>query len=211
VDGVSKLRLKEISHMTSQPAQSVSGSKTIERYGAGAVAFHWTMFLLVVVVGILGLLHDSWPKRTQGFWINVHAMLGLLLWLTLIARFWWRRGHQPPALPSGVGELSRRVSGPVHSTLYALMFITPIVGVVTFIWHGRIFDFGLFRLDFGVPSNRAVFRPTEDIHGYLAYAIFALAGIHAAAALWHHFFMRDGVLGRMWPMREGRLHTRRQE
>ena len=48
------------------------------------------MFLLVVVVGILGLLHDSWPKRTQAFWINVHAMLGLLLWLTLIARIWWR-------------------------------------------------------------------------------------------------------------------------
>jgi len=83
------------------------------------------------------------------------------------------------------------------------MFITPIVGVVTFIWHGRIFDFGLFRLDFGVPSNRAVFRPTEDIHGYLAYALFALAGMHEAAALWHHFFMRNGVLGRMWPMREG--------
>jgi hypothetical protein len=74
---------------------------------------------------------------------------------------------------------------------------------LTFIWHGRIFDFGLFRVDFGVPSNRAVFRPTEDIHEYLAYALFALAGIHAAAALWHHFFMRNGVLGRMWPMSEG--------
>jgi cytochrome b561 len=37
----------------------------------------------------------------------------------------------------------------------------------------------------------------------LAYALFALAGMHAAAALWHHFFLRNGVLGRMWPMREG--------
>ena len=183
--------------------QSAAGSKTVERYGAGAVGFHWTMFLLVVVVGILGLLLDSWPKRTQAFWINVHAMLGLLLWLTLIARIWWRRRHRPPLLPSEVGGLSRRLSAPVHWALYALMFITPIVGVVTFIWHGRIFDFGFFHLDFGFPSNRAVFRPTEDMHGYLAYALFALAGIHAAAALWHHFFLRNGVLGRMWPMSEG--------
>ena len=197
--------------MTSQPAQSVAGPKIVERYGVGAVAFHWTMFLLVFVVGILGLLHDSWPKRTQAFWINVHAMLGLLLWVTLIARFWWRRRHQPPSLPSGVGELARRFSAPVHWVLYTLMFITPIVGVVTFIWHGRIFDFGLFRLDFGVPSNRAVFRPTEDIHGYFAYAIFALAGMHAAAALSHHFFLRDGVLGRMWLARQGRPHASRQE
>jgi cytochrome b561 len=195
--------------MTNQPMPSAAampaaaGSPAVESYGAGAIVFHWTMFLLVVGVGVLGLLHDSWPKRTQAFWINMHAMLGLLLWLTLIARFWWRSRHTPPPLPPGVGKLSRRLSGPVHLTLYALMFVTPIVGVVTFIWHGRIFDFGLFHLDFGVRSNRAVFRPTEDIHGYLAYALFALAGTHAVAALWRHFFLRDGLLGRMWPVREG--------
>ena len=79
------------------------------------------------------------------------------------------------------------------------MFITPIVGAVTFIWHGRIFDFGLFLLDPGVRSNRAIFEPTEDIHGYLAYGLFALAGMHALAALWHRFILRDRVLHRMWP------------
>jgi cytochrome b561 len=185
-----------------QPMPSTARAKGVEGYGSGAIAFHWTMFLLVVTVGVLGLLHDSWPKQTQAFWINIHAMLGLLLWLTLIARFWWRSRHAPPLLPPEVGNLSRRLSGPVHLALYALLFITPIVGVVTFIWHGRIFDFGLFHLDFGVRSNKAVFHPTEDLHGYLAYAIFALAGLHAAAALWHHLVLRDGVLGRMWPLKE---------
>lgn len=107
--------------------------------------------------------------------------------------------HPPPLPPLGAGELSRRLSVLVHFALYALMFITPILGVVTFIWHGRKFDFGVLQLDFGVRSNRAVFRPTEDIHGYLAYALFALAAMHAVAALWHHFFLRDGVLGLMWP------------
>jgi cytochrome b561 len=29
--------------------------------------------------------------------------------------------------------------------------------------------------------------------------LFALAGVHALAALWHHFIRRDGVLRRMWP------------
>jgi len=196
--------------MTSRPMRSEAGPEAVERYGTGAVVLHWTMFLLVAAVGVLGLLHDSWPKRTQAFWINLHAMLGLLLWLTLMARFWWRIGHRPPSLPSGVGDWPRRLSGPVHWALYALLFVTPIVGIVTFIWHGRVFDFGVFHLDFGVKSNRAVFHPTEDIHGYLAYAIFALAGVHAAAALWHHFFRRDGVLGRMWPMREERFDAGRQ-
>ena len=159
------------------------------------------MFLLVVGVGILGLLHDDWPKATQEFWINVHAVIGILLWFALIARFGWRSRHAPPMLPSNVGAFARRFSSSVHWALYALMFITPIVGFVTFIYHGRIFDFGLFQVYFGVAKNRAVFHPTEDIHGYLAYALFGLAGLHALAAVWHQFYLHDRVLGRMWPSR----------
>jgi len=130
----------------------------------------------------------------------VHAITGLILWSLLIARFSWRLAHTPPLLPAEAGAFSRRLSAPVHFALYALMFVIPIIGVVTFIWHGRAFNFGIFQIDFGVKSNRAVFNPTEDIHGYLAYALFALAGVHALAALWHHFIQHDGVLRRMWPI-----------
>jgi cytochrome b561 len=87
----------------------------------------------------------------------------------------------------------------VHFTLYALLFVIPIIGVVTFVYHGRVFDFGLFELNFGVKKNRAIFEPTEDIHGYLAYALFAIAGLHALAALWHQLVLHDGVLARIWP------------
>jgi cytochrome b561 len=182
------------------PLQSTPPAAGPERYGSVAIFFHWSMFALVVVVGVLGLLHDSWPKQTQAFWINVHAITGLIPWSLLIARFSWRLGHTPPLLPAEVGAFSRRLSAPVHLALYALMFVIPIIGIVTFIWHGRAFNFGIFQIDFGVKSNRAVFHPTEDIHGYLAYALFALAGVHALAALWHHFMKHDGVLRRMWPI-----------
>jgi cytochrome b561 len=117
----------------------------------------------------------------------------------VLARMYWRSTHRPPDLPPHVGEFSRRLSYPVHLLMYVLLFVIPIIGVVTFIWHGRVFDFGLFKVDFGVTKNRAVFHPTEDIHGYLAYALFALAGAHILAALWHQFIRRDGLLRRMWP------------
>jgi len=65
--------------------------------------------------------------------------------------------------------------------------------------HGRSLDLGVLSIHFGVRKDRAIFEPTEDLHGYLAYALFALAGIHALAALWHHFIRRDAVLKRMWP------------
>jgi cytochrome b561 len=169
------------------------------RYGSGAMAFHWVMVVLVVVVGVLGLLHDSWPRTTQAFWINVHALIGLAVWVLVMMRIGWRLRHPPPALPAQAGDFSRRWSYPVHWLLYALMLVIPVLGIVTFLWHGRVFDFGLFRVDFGVHKNRAIFEPTEDIHGYLAYALFTLVGLHMLAALWHHFVRRDAVLQRMWP------------
>ena len=119
------------------------------------------MFGLVVIVGVLGLLHDSWPKQTQSFWINMHALIGLFLWLVLLARFAYRLRHAPPTLPAGTGALSRHLSSPVHLALYALLFIIPIIGIVTFVYHGRVFDFGVFELDPGVKKNRAIFGPTE--------------------------------------------------
>ena len=178
-----------------------TGATVNARYGDAAIAFHWTAALLVVVVGVLGLLHDSWPKTTQKSWINIHALLGLLLFLLTLIRLRWRVKYPPPKLPDDAGELSRRLSFPVHFLLYFLMLLIPLFGIVTFIWHGRSFNFGLFQVDFHIRSNRAVFHPTEDIHGYLAYALFALAGLHAVAALYHHWIRRDGVLLRMLPTR----------
>jgi cytochrome b561 len=185
--------------MLSNSGRKAMAAVSVTRYGRGAMAFHWSMAILIVVVGVLGLLHDSWPKRTQAFWINIHALIGLLVWVLVMVRLWWRARHRPPELPADIGEFSRRTSYPVHLLLYVLMSVIPIIGIVTFVWHGRAFDFGLFKLNFGVHSNRAIFHPTEEIHGYLAYALFSLAGAHASAACWHHFVRRDGVLLRMWP------------
>jgi cytochrome b561 len=183
----------------SSSAPQVRPASTELRYTHGAMALHWIMAVLIVLVGVLGLLHDSWPRRSQGFWINVHALIGLLVWVLIVVRLWWRRSHPPPALPPEIGVLPRRLSYAVHLLLYLLVLVTPLVGIVTFIWHGRAFDFGLFRVDFGVRSNRAIFHPSEDVHGYLAYTLFVLVGIHVLAALWHQFVWRDRLLQRMWP------------
>jgi cytochrome b561 len=171
----------------------------IASYSGPAIALHWTVALLVLVVGVLGLLHDDWPRKTQAAWINIHALLGLLTWVLVMLRIGWRSQHKPPDMPDEVGAFSRRTATPVHLLLYFLLLTIPIVGIITFVWHGRVFNLGLFKVNFGVKSDRAIFHPTEDLHGYLAYALFALVAIHLLAALWHHFIRRDSVLQRMWP------------
>src|ERR1700684_4228438 len=69
--------------MATDPLQSSQPPLSGERYRSGAIAFHWATFALVVIVGVLGLLHDSWPKQTQAFWINIHALIGIVLWVVL--------------------------------------------------------------------------------------------------------------------------------
>ena len=170
-----------------------------QRYSRVAVALHWVMAALILFAGVFGLLLDGWPRDSKLFWINIHAQVGLLILVLLIARFWWRRTHTPPPLPPEVSEISRRVSHPAHMLIYVLMLVTPLVGIVAFVWHARVLDFGLFSIDFGVKSNRPVYDRAEDIHLWLTYGLFALVAGHAVAALWHHFVSRDSVLLRMLP------------
>lgn len=170
-----------------------------ERYGAGAIAFHWSVAAFVLFLGTLGLLFDDIPKESRPFWINVHGSVGLIYLALVIARLAWRAGHRPPPLPAAVGELSRRASSAAHHVLYALMLLIPALGIVAYVWHGRSFDYGLFQLNFGVQSNKAIFHPAEEIHQLLAYALFAVVGLHVLGALWHQYVRRDGVLLRMLP------------
>ena len=111
----------------------------------------------------------------------------------------WRLRIPPPAYPEGTAEFTKRLSQPVHLLLYALMVALPVVGIVAFVWHARVFDIGLFKLDFHIASNKPVYEAAEEIHEMLAYSLFGLAGLHGLAALWHHFVQKDGILVRMWP------------
>src|ERR1700730_4736638 len=173
----------------------------VRRYTPVAMSLHWIMAMLILFVGILGLLLDDWPKATKLFWINIHAQIGMLILVLLVARIWWRRTHAPPELPPEASEISRPESHPAHLLIYVLMLVPPLVGIVAFVWHARVFDFGLFAIDFGVKSNGPVYHQAEDIHLWLTYGLFALVAGHGAAALWHHFISRDTVLLRMLPAR----------
>jgi cytochrome b561 len=160
------------------------------RHGSGAIVLHWLLVAVVLIAGVLGLLHDSWPKHSRAFWINLHALAGILVWAVLMVRLWLLLRQRRLAAARGA-----RV---VHFLLYSLLLLTPAVGLMAFIWHGRVLNLAAWQIDFGINEDRSIFEPAEDIHGYMAYAIFALLGVHIAAVLWLHYVGRDDVLRNMW-------------
>jgi cytochrome b561 len=52
-----------------------------------------------------------------------------------------------------------------------------------------------------VGESEAIAEWAEEIHETVATAGYFLVGLHAAAALFHHYVMRDNTLRRMLPGR----------
>jgi cytochrome b561 len=149
-------------------ASELRVAPTLERYDTFAIAFHWVIAALITFLGALGLLFDDIPREVRPIWINVHGCVGLVYFALVVARLAWRSTHRPPDLPSSSGAFDRRMSAAAHHSLYALMLLIPVFGVIAYVWHGRVFDYGVFQFSFGVQMNRQVFEPAETIHQILA-------------------------------------------
>jgi cytochrome b561 len=174
---------------------------TIDRYDAVSRFFHWTMAGLIVVVFAMGLLVDALPRSAEAAFVNVHMLLGLLILALYAGRLGWRWRHKPPPADPTLGRFIDATSRLGHVGLYALMIATPLVGLALIFFRGRGIDFYVFQIPSPIAASRAVSRPMKGVHEWAAYALVGLAALHAAAALWHHFVRRDGVLQRMLPAR----------
>jgi len=120
----------------------------------------------------------------------VHYLLYLLLVAQAALGFGWRWAQ-------GLQLASKAV----HYLLYLLLVAQAALG---FGWRWAqghpVEFFGLF----GIPGPYGELgRPTRhifhDLHVNVAWAIVIIAGLHALAALYHHYFLRDRVLKRMLP------------
>jgi cytochrome b561 len=169
-------------------------------YDGVAIFLHWATALLVIVQFAMANLWDSFDKPTRQGLESIHVSLGVLLSAVVLARIVWRLipGHQRPAVVSGWVQLASKA---VHYLLDLLLVAQAALG---FGWRWAqghpVEFFGLF----GIPGPYGELgRPTRhifhDLHVNVAWAIVIIAGLHAIAALYHHYFLRDRVLKRMLP------------
>lgn len=173
-------------------------SQANARYTGVAIALHWLIALLIVAVFLLGLTVDVFPHSWEDAVVGLHKDLGLAIILLALARIVWRLVHRPPPAIDAGSNLAR-LSEFVHVLLYVLMFAVPLIGIVYSVLRGQGFDFGLVSIGPFMEANRALARPVKEVHELAAWALIALAGFHAVAALFHHYVLRDGVLLRMMP------------
>jgi cytochrome b561 len=171
------------------------------RYGIGPQALHWLTFICVTAGWLLGWFLDDLPKGAQSLGLVAHMTLGQFVVLFLVLRLAWRTANPPPPPePTRFGRLLLYAAKLNHVALYALLVAVPVVGTIVQLKRGHGLPvFGFWQLASPWPADRALARSMLKVHEYLANALLILAGVHAAAALIHHYGFRDRTLLRMVP------------
>jgi cytochrome b561 len=166
------------------------------RYDRRTIGLHWAVAALVVLLWCIGQSIDWFPKGTPRIGArSTHICLGVLAGVLLLLRIWWRRtgGRK---LPASALDTQQKIASWMHVGLYLLLLATVALGVAN-VWVRGDTLFQLFTVPAFAPGDRELREQVEDLHALLANTVAVAAALHAALALYHHYFLRDGVLRRM--------------
>lgn len=172
----------------------ISESAAPNRYDGLTIAIHWVSALIVITLWLIGQLEDFVPRGPmRGYLWSTHVTLGFVLALLLVTRLIWRStaGRQLPPADTGILGLAAKLG---HLALYALLISVVALGLADAFVRG----FNMFDL-FHLPQigNREWRLPINGLHELAANATVAMALLHALAALFHRYVLKDQVLARM--------------
>ena len=182
-------------------------SLSTQRYSTLAIALHWLLALALLGMFIVGSYMADLPFSPQRLQLyNWHKWAGVTILALSVFRLVWRLTHRPPELPESVEAAmpswQLKAYHATHVALYALFFIVPLVGWAYSSAAGfPVVLFGVLPLPDFVPASKELAALIKPWHEITAIALAALAALHIAAALKHHFIDKDGLLQRMLPGR----------
>jgi cytochrome b561 len=181
------------------PIRSFSPSQTDTRFDRITVVLHWLVVLFVIGLYASALIWGELPRGTpmRKSLQALHISFGLVFIAVLALRVYWRvfrRRH----LPGIGGALQRLAAAFVQNALYVMLIAQAAIGVCWRIAQQEpLAFFWLFEL----PEPQIFDKATKDLlgvtHEYLGHAIVIVAALHALAALYHHFVLKDDVMKRM--------------
>jgi cytochrome b561 len=187
----------------------VSPATDNTRYGAVALTTHWLTFLLVTAIFTVGFIMEDLPNSpTRLKLFSYHKWTGVVIFLLVLWRIAWRWRVPPPSLPSSVPPWQQHAAVATHGLLYLLLLAVPLSGWLMSSAKGfQTVLFGVLPIPDLLDKNRELGKTLETVHYWLNKGLLGLIGLHAIAALHHHYVDRDTVLTRMVPGLKPRTRT----
>ncbi|HYM72788.1 MAG TPA: cytochrome b [Stellaceae bacterium] len=172
-------------------------------------AVHWiTLGLITAVFMSAWAAHSGFAGESFRQVMQVHRSLGLTVLGLTVFRLLWRRQARIPALPPELPVAQKLAARATEAVLYGLLIGQPLLGLLQTNARGQRVDFFLLgQLPAIVGVDKPLARQLHDMHELVATLLLALIGLHAAAALFHHFIRRDDVLNAMLPERWRRVRA----
>lgn len=176
--------------------------QTINRYYWVVRYAHWLTLLSIVAAYLLVNLGDdegSEGGSPPSLMLQGHYLAGLAVLVLLLPRIIARISTPvPPIVPAPKAIISFAARG-LHLALYAFLLVQPILGVLQVNYAGQLVS--LPWVDWSLPAlvgpDHAAHERVAEIHETLGEIFYWVIGAHIAAALWHHFLVRDNTLRRM--------------
>lgn len=173
-------------------------ARRIDRnYHVVARWLHWVNGIMVILNIVGGLGHDALEGVIAV--MPLHKATGITILALTLVRLAWRLAHAPPPFPSGMARWERTAAKASHHLFYVLLILVPLTGWIMSSPGDRPLTwFGLFAIPkFAVGKDDGIVDISHEAHEVLGILFGVLALIHIAAALRHHFILRDDVLRRM--------------
>ncbi|MEH2920403.1 cytochrome b561 [Samsonia erythrinae] len=173
------------------------------KFAPSQIALHWLVFILLIVtyaaIELRGFAERGSLLRTV--MIVTHFSCGVTVLLLMATRLFLRHRHASPAITPPPPRWQSALGSLTHAILYALFVTLPILGVISRYYRGR--DWMLFGIDMPTSAtpDLALAKTLIGWHETLAALGYWLIALHAAAALFHHYVMKDNTLLRMMPAR----------
>jgi cytochrome b561 len=165
-----------------------------DRYSPRARQLHWGMAALLAALLATGFLADAAPPADKALFLRLHLPLGILAGALALHRLAFAIGEAigkrrpPPATEGAQASIARSV----HGLLYVAPIALAVSGIALSVLSGA--PAAVFG---SAPMPEFWDFPPRAAHRVLAVAIAALIALHVAAALYHQFVKRDGLILRM--------------
>lgn len=180
-------------------------TKTIsrDRYAPVSIFLHWAMLLLIAAAYACILLRENFPRGSDmrdglKTW---HFMLGLTILVLFLIRIAAKFLSAKPAITPQPPVWQLRLSKGVHLALYAFMVAMPLLGWTILSAEGKTIPFYGLELFPLVSPSEALADQVQEWHETIGTIGYFLIGLHAFAALVHHYYFKDETLKRMLPIR----------
>lgn len=173
-----------------------------EQYDRVSITLHWLMLALIAAVYACIELRVNFPRGSgirEGL-KHWHFMLGLSVLALVMIRAVVRLRSVTPTIRPEPSAWMKGLSHAGHLALYVLMFGMPIAGWILLSAEGDPVPFFGLELPPLVAPDETFADTVKEIHATGGTVGYYLIGLHAAAALFHHYIRRDNTLTRMLPV-----------